>query len=105
MSKLRRGRAGALGVSGAMRAAPPPAQAAHPKKKHQAAAAPATQGAPAARSLGQFDAWTAYASQDKTGKVCYLVGQPQKSEPAGFGRKPPTAVVATRPGWRITNVV
>jgi len=62
---------GVLAVSAAALSAISPAQAAHPKKKHPAAAAPATQDTQAARSLGQFDAWAAYASQDKTGKVCY----------------------------------
>ena len=106
MSNIRRCLVGALAVSATALAALSPAQAAHPKKKHPAAAeAPATPGVPAASSLGKFDAWAAYASQDKTGKVCYLVGQPQKSEPAGFGRKPPTAMVTHRPVEKIANVV
>ncbi len=91
-----------LFVALAALAATSPAQAAQPKKKHQAAETPA---APAASSLGKFDVWTAYASQDKTGKVCYLVGQPQKSEPPGFARKPPTAMVTHRPVEKIANVV
>jgi hypothetical protein len=92
---------GTLAVSAALLIALPPAQAAEPKK-HPAAAAPAT---PAAQALGKFDAWTAYASRDKTGKVCYVVGEPQKSEPAGFPRKPPTAMVTHRPVEKIDNVV
>ena len=94
-----------LFVALAALAATSPAQAAQPKKKHQAAETPATPAAPAASSLGKFDVWTAYASQDKTGKVCYLVGQPQKSEPPGFARKPPTAMVTHRPVEKIANVV
>jgi Invasion associated locus B (IalB) protein len=96
---------GALAVSASALAVISPAQAAHPKKKHPAAEAPAAPATPAASSLGKFDAWTAYASQDKTGKVCYLVGQPQKSESAGSGRKPPTAMVTHRPVEKIANVV
>jgi invasion associated locus B (IalB) protein len=96
---------GALAVSAAVLAAISPADAAQPKKKHPAPAAPATEAAPAAQSLGKFDAWAAYASQDKTGKVCYLVGQPQKSEPAGLARKSPTAMVTHRPVEKIANVV
>jgi hypothetical protein len=99
---------GALAVSAVALGAISPAQAAHPKKKHQSAAAPATpatEGTSGARSLGQFEGWAAYASQDKTGKVCYLVGQPQKMEPAGFGRKPPSAMVTHRPVEKIANVV
>jgi hypothetical protein len=99
---------GVLAVSAVAPSAISWAQAAHPKKKHHAAAAPdtpATEGTPGARSLGQFEGWAAYASQDKTGKVCYLVGQPQKMEPAGFARKPPTAMVTHRPVEKIANVV
>jgi hypothetical protein len=77
--------------------------AAEPKKRQ--AAAPNTPAAPAAEALGKFDAWTAYTSQDKTGRVCYLVGEPQKSEPAGFGRKPPMAMVTHRSAEKIDNVV
>jgi hypothetical protein len=92
---------GALAVLAAVLTAVSPARAADPKKP-PAAASPA---APAAQALGKFDGWAAYASQDKTGRVCYLVGQPQKSEPAGFGRKAPTAMVTHRPVEKIANVV
>jgi len=104
MITIRRCLVGALAVSAVAVTAISPAPAAHPKKKHQAAA-PTAPAAPTAHSLGQFDAWAAYASQDKTGKVCYLVGQPQKSEPTGFGRKPPSAMVTHRPVEKIDNVV
>lgn len=93
-----------MAVSAAALATLSPAHAAEPKK-HQAAAASATAAAPAAEALGQFDAWTAYVSEDKTGKVCYIVGDPQKSQPAGFGRKPPMAMVTHRPAEKIDNVV
>jgi hypothetical protein len=91
---------GALAGSAAMLAVFSSAYPAGAKKPQ--VAAPAT---PAAEALGKFDAWTAYASKDKTGKVCYLVGEPQKSEPAGFGRKPPAAMVTHRPVEKIDNVV
>ena len=105
MSKIRCCLFGAVAVSAAALLAISPTQAAHPKKKHAAAAAPATPATPAAQSLGKFDAWSAYTSEDKTGKVCYLVGQPQKSEPSGSARKPPTAMVTHRPVEKIANVV
>jgi hypothetical protein len=95
---------GALAVSAAVLAVISPAQAAD-AKKHPAAGASPKPATPATRSLGHIDAWTAYASQDKTGRVCYLVGQPQKSEPAGSGRKAPMAMVTHRPAEKITNVV
>ncbi len=81
-----------------------PASAATRARKH-VAAAPAEAVASTTRTLGRFDSWTAYASQDKTGRVCYLVGQPQKSEPPGAARKPPMAMVTHRPAENITNVV
>jgi invasion associated locus B (IalB) protein len=79
-------------------------QASHSKKHPEASSSPKPASG-ATRSLGTFDGWTAYASADKTGRVCYLVGQPQKSEPAGSGRKTPMAMVTHRPAEKITNVV
>jgi hypothetical protein len=102
--------AGALALSVAGLTALSPGEAAgtdrasHSKKHPEAAASPKT-AAGATRSLGTFDLWTAYASEDKTGRVCYLVGQPQKSEPAGSGRKAPMAMVTHRPAEKISNVV
>jgi hypothetical protein len=104
MTTIRRALVGALAASAVALAAISPAPAADPKKKHKAAAH-AAQAAPTSRSLGQFEAWAAYVSQDKTGKVCYLVGQPQKSEPAGVARKQPSAMVTHRPVEKIDNVV
>ncbi|MGE5270873.1 MAG: invasion associated locus B family protein [Thiohalocapsa sp.] len=84
---------------------PASAHAAH-HKKHAAPAAPAApkDEASAAKTLGSAENWTAYASEDKTGRVCYLVGHPKKSEPAGLARKP-MAMVTHRPVENIANVV
>ena len=61
---------------------------------------------PPAEQLGAADAWTAYSYSEKTGKVCYLAGEPKKSEPAGGKRnKHPLAMVTHRPGEKIANVV
>src|SRR5262249_19157198 len=59
----------------------------------------------ASERLGAVDAWTAYAYKEKSGQVCYLVGEPQKSESAGVKRKPPTALITHRPGEKTVNVV
>jgi len=80
------------------------AAASHPRRTPEAAA-PARTIAPGTEALGRADSWAAYASQDSTGRVCYVVGQPQKSEPGGFARKSPTAMVTHRPAEKITNVV
>jgi hypothetical protein len=85
-----------------------PAEAAHAKKHPPPAPAeapaPKTQSA-AAQPLGTSDSWSAYQATDGTGRVCYLVGKPQKSEPAGFARKPAMAMVTHRPAEKIANVV
>jgi hypothetical protein len=88
-----------LAVPGALSAA----EAAH-AKKHPAPAARKTAN-PTAQPIGSFDAWTAYVSQDTTGKVCYLAGPPQKSTPAGVSRQSPMAMVTHRPSEKIANVV
>ena len=85
-----------------------PAEAARAKK--HAPPAPAEAPAPkaqsaGAQSLGTSDSWSAYQAADGTGQVCYLVGKPQKSEPANFARKPPMAMVTHRPVEKIANVV
>ncbi len=105
MIRIGRCLVSALAVSAAALTAISPAEAAQSKKPSAAASASAKPATPTTRSLGTFAGWSAYASQDKTGRVCYLVGQSQKSEPAGSGRKIPTAMVAHRPAEKITNVV
>jgi Invasion associated locus B (IalB) protein len=92
---------GALGISAALSAVWPAHAASH--KKHGIAAAETA--VPAATPLGTFDSWTAYEAEDKTGRVCYLAGTPRKSEPAGFARKAPMAMVTHRPAENIADVV
>ena len=55
--------------------------------------------------LGSADTWTAFTYKERSGKVCYVAGEPQKSEPAGVKRKPPVAMVTHRPGEKVANVV
>ena len=83
---------------------PLPGQAA--KSRHEPAAQPAApSAAPQTRSLGTIGAWSAYASGEKPGRICYLVGRPQKSDSAGVARKAPVAMVTHRPSENIANVV
>jgi hypothetical protein len=103
MNKIGLCRAGALSLAAALLAAMPAAQAAKPKKEPPAA--PSGGVASTTESLGASGPWSAYASRDKTGRVCYLVGQPQKSDSAGTPRKAPSAIVTHRPAENITNVV
>lgn len=57
------------------------------------------------RHLGGAGAWQAYVLGDKSGEVCYLVGDPKKSEPAKLKRKPAVAMVTHRPKEGVTDVV
>jgi len=73
------------------------------KKKSGAARDDSSSTAP--QRLGSADAWTAYSYKEKSARVCYLVGEPQKTDPPGAKRKPPTAMVTHRPDEKIANVV
>jgi hypothetical protein len=66
--------------------------------KHPSATIPA-------QRIGGVGAWNAYLYKGKSGKVCYLGGAPQKSEPAKFKHKPPSATVTHRPDENVFNVV
>jgi invasion protein IalB len=84
------------------KAASPAAAAAPAAVAAPAAAASSTP--PAAQSLGSSGGWTAYASKDRAGRICYVYGEPQKSEPASVKRKA-MAMVTHRPEEKIANVV
>jgi hypothetical protein len=88
-----------LPVSAAVAASKPAA------KPSPAAPAPAAADPGPAKSLGSDGAWTAYLAQNKGGKVCYLVGQPEKTDPAGMKRKPVMAMVTHRTEDNVSNVV
>ncbi len=79
--------------------------AGHAENSKKPGNAAQTTAGPPAEQLGAADAWTAYTYSEKTGKVCYLAGDPKKSEPAGGKRKHPLAMVTHRPGEKIANVV
>jgi Invasion associated locus B (IalB) protein len=72
------------------------------KVKH---AAPKHATPPAVQRLGGAGAWNAYLYKEKSGRVCYLAGGPQKSEPRKLKRKPPSAMVTHRPEENVANVV
>jgi Invasion associated locus B (IalB) protein len=76
--------------------------AANAKKPHHPA--PPAAVSPSER-LGAADSWTAFDFREKSGKVCYVAGEPQKSEPPGARRKPPVAMVTHRPGEKVADVV
>jgi hypothetical protein len=55
--------------------------------------------------LGGGKGWDAFAYSEKTAKVCYLVGTPEKSEPQNLKRGRIDAYVTHRPGEKSLNVV
>jgi hypothetical protein len=81
-----------------------PGQAAKPKKEPAAQPA-APSPAPQTRSLGTIGSWSAYASGERAGRICYLVGRPQKFDSGGVTRKAPVVMVTHRPSENISNVV
>jgi hypothetical protein len=83
----------------------PPAIAAEHHKPHKAAEAPAKPTPAGVQLLGTSGAWSAYTSNDSSGRVCYVAGEPKKSEPAKSTRKAPMAMVTHRPAENISNVV
>jgi len=80
-----------------------PAGRAQTEKKHAAAKHPVAT-TPAQR-IGGVGAWNAYLYKGKSGRVCYLAGAPQKTEPAKFKHKPPSLTVTHRPDETVFNVV
>jgi hypothetical protein len=107
MSGFRFSRVGALAIAAALAMLFPPAPPALAARHshHKAAEEPAKPPPAGVELLGKADAWSAYASKDSNGRVCYLAGDPRKSEPAGFARKTVMAMVTHRPAENISNVV
>jgi hypothetical protein len=66
--------------------------------KHPSATTPA-------QRIGGVGAWNAYLYKAKSGRVCYLAGAPQKSEPVKFKHKPSSLTVTHRPEENVFNVV
>jgi hypothetical protein len=75
------------------------------EKKHNAAAPAHSATTSPAQRIGGVGAWNAYLYKAKSGRVCYLAGTPQKSEPAKFRHKPPSLTVTHRPEENVFNVV
>jgi hypothetical protein len=85
-----------MAFAGPVRAAEAPGKP--PPIKHGAAA-------PAVQRLGGAGPWSAFVYRERAGRVCYLAGAPQKSEPPKFRRKAPAAMVTHRPQENVANVV
>jgi orotidine-5'-phosphate decarboxylase len=66
------------------------------------ALAPAAQ-AQQATELGTFNAWSAYTATDQSGQLCFIIGEPQSSEPAGANRDPIKFLIVHRKGMGSKN--
>jgi hypothetical protein len=60
---------------------------------------------PGVQRLGGTRPWTAFVYTEKSGRVCYLAGGPQRSTPAKLRHKAPSAMVTHRPQENALNVV
>lgn len=77
---------------------------AQPRKPHHAQSAQAQPASlPAPQRLGGAESWVAYASSEKNGQICYVVGQPAKSEPAS--KRDVHLLVTHSQADKTTNVV
>ena len=68
------------------------------------ALAPAAQ-AQQATELGTFNAWSAYTASDQSGQLCFIIGEPQRSEPTGVNRDPVKFLIVHRKGMGSKNEV
>ncbi|WP_131798224.1 invasion associated locus B family protein [Devosia elaeis] len=66
------------------------------------ALAPAAQ-AQQATELGTFNAWSAYTASDASGQLCFIIGEPTRSEPAGVNRDPVKFLIVHRKGMGSKN--
>jgi hypothetical protein len=74
--------------------------------KQPAAPAPAAPSQPSQpQRLGAAQGWTAYSARDKGGQICYIVGEPTKSEPANIKRDPVHLLVTHNTADKTTGVV
>ena len=68
-----------------------------------APSAPVVAQAPEIIKLGDAQGWEAYTDAGKGAKICYLIGKPAKSEPAGAKRSAIFASVTHRPQVRSSS--
>jgi hypothetical protein len=85
---------------------PAPADAAPAAKPEPQGAAPTpTPQKDGVTRIGGAQGWDAYSDTEKAHKICYLVGEPSKSEPAGAKRSKVFVNITHRPTEKISNEV
>jgi hypothetical protein len=98
--------AAALGVATVLAPQAHAQTAPKPPPPQPGPSAPAPQAAlPGPKRLGDADTWVAYSSAEKGGLICYIVGQPAKSEPATLKRDPIHLLVTHNTGDKTANVI
>jgi Invasion associated locus B (IalB) protein len=70
-----------------------------------AAKQPAAAPTPQPQKLGGAQSWTAYSAPEKGGQICYVVGEPSKSEPQGVKRDPVHLLVTHNTADKTSGVV
>lgn len=55
--------------------------------------------------IGEFNDWAAYSYKADAGQVCYIVSQPNESDPKNVNRDPIFFLVTHRPGDKVRNEV
>lgn len=56
-----------------------------------------------ATELGTFNAWSAYTATDSSGPICFIIGEPTRSEPAGVNRGEIKFLIVHRKGMNSKN--
>src|SRR5260221_12781087 len=82
----------------------PAGSAAAPKAEARGGGTPVQQKEGVTR-VGGAQGWDAYSDTEKSHRICYVVGEPSKSEPAGAKRNKIYASVTHRPADKISNEV
>ena len=67
--------------------------------------APSAGMAQQAKSLGTFNAWTAWQGTDANGPMCYISSQPTESQPTNVNRDPIHFLIIHRKGMGTKNEV
>jgi hypothetical protein len=75
-------------------------------QKQPAALAQTAPSAPAQpQRLGAAQSWIAYSAREKSGQICYIVGEPTKSDPANIKRDPVHLLVTHNTADKTNDVV
>ncbi len=92
--------AAVLGVSGLL-ALPALCQSKSPAKQPAQTQPAAVQP----QRLASAQSWTAYSAPEKSGQICYIVGDPAKSEPANVKRDPVHLLVTHNTSDKTNSVI